>query len=279
MLKSRIITATFLIIAVLAIIFYAPPLVQAAMILLICLLSGYEWLNLIGAQTPQKILFYVLLIVCALIFYYAALTYYLPDVVGITLCISLVGWVFAFIAVLYYQKGRMLWSSNVWVNTLIGLWLIVPFGAGTFYLLDNFLPKIFLILLLVIACADSFAYFSGRLSSRLGSPHLLSSRVSPGKSWEGVFGGMLCTALVLYIVFDLMLNFMSWQLLVFMVFVVIPVSIIGDLFESMVKRIYGVKDSGKLLPGHGGLLDRLDSLTAAVPIFVWCTIYLKSGGY
>ncbi len=279
MLKSRIITATLLIIAVLAIILYAPPILQAIVILLICLASGFEWLRIIGAKTAQKILFYAALIFCAVGFYYAVLFYYLPDVVGITLCISLVGWVFAFIAVLFYQKGRMLWPANVWVNTLIGLWLIVPFGAGTYYLLDNFLSIIFLILLLVIACADSFAYFSGRLCARLGSHHLLSSRVSPGKSWEGVLGGMICTALVLYIVFDLILNFMTWQLFVFMVFVIIPVSIIGDLFESMVKRIYGVKDSGTLLPGHGGLLDRLDSLTAAVPIFAWCTIYLTYSGY
>ncbi len=274
MLKSRIITATFIIITVLAIIFYAPPLLQAVSILLICFVLGYEWLRMIGAKTPQKILFYVALIVCELLLYFKS------HWLGIALWVSVIGWVFAIISILFYQNQRMLWPSNVWLNTLIGLWLIVPFGAGTFFLLDYFLPKMFLFLLLGIACADSFAYFSGRLCGRLGSRHLLSSRVSPGKSWEGVLGGMICTALVFYVVLDLILNVMTWQFSAFMVFVIIPVSIIGDLFESMVKRIYGVKDSGKLLPGHGGLLDRLDSLTAAVPVFTWCFIYLpKSSGY
>lgn len=279
MLKKRIITATLLIGLVLVTIFYGNALMQAAVLFALCLGAGHEWLKIIGAKTAQQILFYAVLILCVIVFYYANVTYYLKDWVGITLCMSLVGWVSAFIAVVFYQKGRTLWSSNVWVNTVIGLWLIVPFGVGAFFLLDYFSYKIFLILLLVIACADSFAYFSGQLWGRLGGKYdLLASRVSPGKSWQGVWGGMICTGLVLYIL-DLVFNFMTWQLFVFMIFIIIPISIMGDLFESMVKRICGVKDSGTLLPGHGGLLDRLDSLTAAVPVFAWCCIYLTSSGY
>lgn len=279
MLKKRIITATLLIGLVLVTMFYGNALIKAAVLFAFCLGAGHEWLKIIGAKTAQQISFYAALILCVIVFYYAHITYYLKDWVGITLCISLVGWVFAFIAVIFYQKGRTLWSSNVWVNTLIGLWLIVPFGVGAFFLLNYFSYKIFLILLLVIACADSFAYFSGQLWGRLGGNyHLLASRVSPGKSWEGVWGGMICTALVLFIL-GLFSNLITWQLVALMVFVIIPISIMGDLFESMVKRIYGVKDSGTLLPGHGGLLDRLDSLTAAVPVFVWCCIYLTYSGH
>lgn len=278
MLKSRVITATLLIIAVLATILFAPLLVKAAVLLLFSLGCGHEWLKMIGATTLQKIFFYLVLVISAAVIY---LTPPVSDIVLAILWISTIGWLFAFIAILFYQRQRVMWSSNRWINTLIGLWLIVPFWTGSYFLLAHFLPKIFLILLLVVCCADSFAYFSGRLAGRMTKCHLLASHVSPGKTWEGVIGGMLSTAIILLVVLLVLDKQILWSYLLFMVFAIIPISIVGDLFESMVKRIYGVKDSGTLLPGHGGLLDRLDSLTAAVPIFAFVILsgLFTRGGY
>jgi phosphatidate cytidylyltransferase len=112
--------------------------------------------------------------------------------------------------------------------------------------------------------ADIGAYFSGR---RFGK-RKLAPRVSPGKSWEGVFGGLLATLLICLLVG----LYRGWSTLdLFLALagtaVVVLVSVVGDLTESMFKRQSGVKDSSNLLPGHGGVLDRIDSLTAAIPLF------------
>lgn len=256
MLKKRILTAIFLISIVVATIFYANALIQAGVILAVCLLAGYEWLRLINAKIVQKILFYVALVFCAVLFYC------IPSFADAALWVSLIGWLFAFFAIIAYQRERLMWPSNLWINTLIGLWLIVPMWAGLFLLLE-FNGLLALLLLILVWSSDIFAYFAGRKWGR----HLLASRVSPGKSWEGVVGAVLGTAIVIYFMIPL-------GPLFFIALAMIPVSIIGDLFESMVKRIYGVKDSGQLLPGHGGVLDRLDSLTAAAPLFAWACFFL-----
>jgi phosphatidate cytidylyltransferase len=119
-----------------------------------------------------------------------------------------------------------------------------------------------LYLLVLIAAADVGAYFGGRLFGR----HKLAPQVSPGKTWEGFVAGVVaaaCVAVAGAIIFDM--PFWPWLVLCLLVAVV---SVIGDLTESMFKRHVGLKDSGRLLPGHGGLLDRIDSLTAAAPTFL-----------
>jgi phosphatidate cytidylyltransferase len=121
-----------------------------------------------------------------------------------------------------------------------------------------------LFVLLLVWTADIGAYFAGR---RWGK-RKLAPRVSPGKSWEGVYGGLAATTL-------LAMLFALWQplgpmggvALVVITAVVTLTSVLGDLFESMLKRYRNIKDSSQLLPGHGGVLDRIDSLTAAIPIF------------
>jgi phosphatidate cytidylyltransferase len=112
---------------------------------------------------------------------------------------------------------------------------------------------------------DIGAYFSGR---RFGK-HKLAATISPGKTWEGVYGGILATLVWMLLVYSLV---DGWQLglLHFLLIglATVSISIVGDLFESVLKREAGVKDSGKLLPGHGGVLDRIDSVIAAAPVFV-----------
>jgi phosphatidate cytidylyltransferase len=113
----------------------------------------------------------------------------------------------------------------------------------------------------IVSTADICAYFSGRAFGK----HKLAKNVSPGKSWEGVIGGVLaCVTLALLIAYFADKN--VWLTLL----IVIPTafsSVLGDLLESMIKRHRGIKDSGSILPGHGGVLDRIDGLTAAIPVF------------
>ena len=119
-------------------------------------------------------------------------------------------------------------------------------------------------MLLLVWGADIGAYFVGRALGR----RKLAPNVSPGKSWEGVYGGMAVTA-ALALVFALwqQLSLSAGLALVALTLGVTLVSVLGDLLESMLKRHRGLKDSSALLPGHGGVLDRIDSLTAAVPVF------------
>ena len=120
---------------------------------------------------------------------------------------------------------------------------------------------------MLVWAADSGAYFSGRVFGK----RKLAPKVSPGKSWEGVVGGLI-TALVLAFVFihfsgDALVGERNISGFVILSVATVAISVLGDLTESMFKRESGVKDSSQLIPGHGGVLDRIDSLTAAVPFF------------
>jgi phosphatidate cytidylyltransferase len=121
-----------------------------------------------------------------------------------------------------------------------------------------------LAVMVLVWVADIGAYFSGR---RFGK-NKLAPQVSPGKSWEGVYGGLAASLLVTLVV-GLSRDWSGSALLIALAgaAVVVLISVVGDLTESMFKRQAGLKDSSNLLPGHGGVLDRIDSLTAAIPVF------------
>ena len=121
-------------------------------------------------------------------------------------------------------------------------------------------------MVIVVAAADIGAYFAGK---RFGE-HKLADQVSPAKTWEGFWGGVVACALLALLLFYLLPDHAAHIGLVSVVAVIITTglaSVVGDLTVSMVKRESGVKDSGSLLPGHGGVLDRLDSLSAAAPVY------------
>lgn len=159
----------------------------------------------------------------------------------------------------------LLWTQvhikNSWLMGLTGLMALVPFGLAMIALRD-FNPFILLSIAMIVWIADSAAYFTGK---RYGK-HKLAPLVSPGKTWEGVAGAWLATSIYALIMIKIT-GLSYWFILLF--WALMAMSILGDLFESLIKRQAGVKDSGKLLPGHGGLLDRVDALMPVVPFVVF----------
>jgi phosphatidate cytidylyltransferase len=145
-----------------------------------------------------------------------------------------------------------------------GLVVLVASWVALMGLRDEFGPGYVLFLFLLIWVADIGAYFAGRRWGR----RKLASIISPGKTWEGALGAGTA-ALALALAGAVVLDWGSrWPGFVAICMVTVGFSIAGDLFESMMKRQRGLKDSGSLLPGHGGVLDRVDSLTAAAPVFL-----------
>jgi len=126
-----------------------------------------------------------------------------------------------------------------------------------------------LFVLLLVWGADSGAYMFGKMFGK----HKLAPKVSPGKTWEGFLGGLVTSALIAVLFATLAPLTVSTGTLVICAIIATLASVLGDLTESMFKREAGIKDSGNLIPGHGGILDRIDSLTAAVPVFA-CLLLL-----
>jgi phosphatidate cytidylyltransferase len=173
-------------------------------------------------------------------------------------------WAIALLWVKGYPASAGLWGNRPMLS-LMGMLVLVPAWLAVIYLLsyDNG-GLLLLFMIVVVAAADIGAYFAGRRFGR----RKLAPDVSPGKSWEGVWGGLLaCTLLAVLTWWWLRPEQLGFAGILAVVLSTALVSVLGDLVESMVKRHRGVKDSGVLLPGHGGFLDRLDGYTAAAPVF------------
>ncbi|WP_034912459.1 MULTISPECIES: phosphatidate cytidylyltransferase [Erwinia] len=283
MLKSRLITAFILIPIVIAALFLLPPSGFAITILAICMLAAWEWGQLAGlASRAQRI---ALAATCGLLLVVMLSTLpawqhsvLLPQVTG-SLWAALAWWIVALILVLFYPTSASLWRTSRPLRLLFGILTIVPFFWGMMalrqyhYDVDHFAGAWWLLYIMFLVWgADSGAYMFGRLFGK----HKLAPKVSPGKTWEGFFGGLLCSAIISWL-FGLWapLSIPAVTLLTCSVVAALA-SVLGDLTESMFKREAGIKDSGNLIPGHGGILDRIDSLTAAVPVFA-CLLLLVFG--
>ncbi|MFS1537633.1 MAG: phosphatidate cytidylyltransferase [Candidatus Phlomobacter fragariae] len=278
-LNSRIITAIILIPLVIAVLFFFPPNLFGYVIIVICSLAAWEWSQFIGWTAQIK------RIICAVLFGISLLGLQLSfqDLSQLTtesliiyiLSAGLVWWLVAIILVVTFPTSARFWSQSVILKILFGILTILPFYCGMLvlksidYHIDNFIGACcVLYVMLLVWSADTGAYFFGHLFGK----HKLAAQVSPGKTLEGMLGGMLTAGIVAWL-FSLSVPalLISKSLLLCSVIVVI-VSVFGDLTESMFKRQSGIKDSSYLIPGHGGVLDRIDSLTAAIPVFAGLTL-------
>jgi phosphatidate cytidylyltransferase len=257
-LKQRVLTAVVLIPLTLLGLFALDGGLFALFTGAIVLLGAWEWANLSGYEKLAPRLGYVAALAGAMLvgWYSQAVWATWP------LWIALLGWLISGYWVATYPASVRQWH-HVNLRLLAGLWVLLPCWVGFVQLRANGAEWL-LYVLLMVWLADIGAYFAGRRYGR----RKLAPQVSPGKSWEGVYGGMAVTA-VLALVFAIVLGLSVSHGLGLMITTVVVtlVSVLGDLLESMFKRLRGIKDSGALLPGHGGVLDRIDSLTAAVPLF------------
>lgn len=258
MLKQRIITAIILIPLFLLFLFYASPVWFCIISALITLGGAWEWSNLMGVRSMLGRCIYLGLMILA--FAWAL-------VIPITSVFVIAGlwWLVATFLVVIYPRASALWGKSVFVCGLMGIFVLLPCWASLNYI-RNLTNGIYALLFLFILIwgADSIAYFVGR---KWGVTKLIP-QVSPGKSRQGLYGALVSSVFIALIaLWWCEMPYAAWLPVVILSLLTVIFSVVGDLFESMMKRQVGIKDSGKLLPGHGGLLDRIDSLTAAAPIF------------
>ena len=272
MLKQRVLTALALVLVVLLVIIVFPEPLFQAFVMLSAAIGAWEWSKLAGLNSKRARLRYTGVFVLLLFI----AQHFIADVVVPVLLLAQLFWILALAFICFYPKYTQLWGSRLFL-CFSGLWVLLPFWLAIIYLRSQ-VEFVFLILMLLalVAAADIGAYFFGRAFGK----RKLAVHVSPNKSWEGFWGGALsCSILVAAFSIYYSLNYAQLSIQTYFVLVAVGAllssySVVGDLLESMVKRFRNVKDSGNILPGHGGILDRVDGITAAAPIYTLLVISL-----
>ena len=269
MLKQRFITAVIMAgLFLSAVIFLSLPWLAFIFAVLICL-GGWEWSRLCEWESPVARVAYVLVLaaVLGLLYVYCQLgATPQREQIQPFLGLACLWWSLALLWVKGYPGSAVFWRTKAMRN-LMGLLVLAPAWMASVYLVS--FPRgggLIVVMVLVVAAADIGAYFAGRAWGK----HKLAEVVSPKKTWEGFWGGMAASsvlALLLWSQLPPQQAHISLAEVLVVLLVTALASVVGDLTVSMVKREAGVKDSGSLLPGHGGILDRLDSLCGAAPVF------------
>lgn len=256
MLVKRVLTALVLVVLLGIVLVVLPPAYAVAALALLVLAGASEWAKFAGLVTyPGRLAYMGVCGAAMAAMWFATVA---PGALERLLLLTLLWWALAFLWLVYRPE-----RGNTWFAGIAGLFALAPMwvAAGRIYLSGEHGFAYLLFPILVAGAADVGAYFAGRRFGR----RKLAPRVSPNKTWEGALGGLAFAALV---------GFAGWwwfrmPLAAFLplTMAVALISIVGDLTESMFKRQAGLKDSGRMLPGHGGVLDRIDSLTSAIPLF------------
>ena len=257
MLRTRVITALLLVAGLALILFAMPPLAAVLTFAAVAALAAWEWGGLMKQDQPARVMYaFVLLLFCW------QLTVAAPELVPGLLGISAAFWI---LAVPLWFRFKWTLAGNDFFGYLIGALVILPTWAAM-VALHAVSTWLMLAVMALVWVADISAYFAGRAFGK----RKLAPAISPGKTWEGVAG-----AVVGVLVYGgIVLSFsplagkipLAWPLLGILLILLTAVSVMGDLFESLLKRQAGIKDSSNLLPGHGGVLDRIDALTSTLPV-------------
>lgn len=262
MLKQRIITALILVTLLLAALFALPRVGWSVLVFGMVMLGTTEWARLSNLSERGAMAYWWLTFaVMAGIIGFEAANAVLPKLFHLS--------VYALSALLWLALVP-LWLTQGWqvrrpvVMALVGWMVLIPTGLAMMDL-RAMSPWLLLGIMAMVWMADTAAYFAGRKFGK----HKLAPSISPGKTWEGVAGAVLGVSL--YVVLaawysELVHGYLNFIMLIFVSWFGVVLSVIGDLFESAVKRQAGVKDSGALLPGHGGILDRIDAMTSTLPM-------------
>ena len=256
MLKTRLVTSLLLVTALVAALVYLPPVYWYMLMLVTVSIGAWEWAGMSGLAKPTKLIYASLLLVPGLL-----IVFYKPQLLQMLILwgilIAAVFWLFI-APILLISKAQI---RNRLVLSIIGLIVILPFGLSMLALRE-LNPLLLLLFMVAVWIADSAAYFVGKKFGK----HKLAPMISPGKTWEGVVGAWFAVS-----VYGVILCYLTHQnyWFILMLWGVTVISIMGDLLESLFKRQAGVKDSGSLLPGHGGILDRIDGLTSSMPLITF----------
>ncbi len=259
MLKQRVITAVILAILAVLALFKSTDIVWQWVVLLIGAVMAWEWSGLARLTALwQKAVFSLLV---SLISWLGLAWLSIQSIVVLTLIEALL---LVFVVLRYQSSQGKDGPTSVVFILMAGILSVVLFTSALTLFRNEFSPQIVLLSLLVIWAVDTGAYFTGK---RFGKTKL-AQYVSPGKTWEGVWGGVVLAFVIslmglMWLQIELTL---SMGLFAILLAAVALFSVLGDLFESVLKRQSGVKDSGTIFPGHGGMLDRADSLLIAIPM-------------
>lgn len=260
MLKKRLLTYIVLVALILVWVIYSPMPVFNFFLTVLLILAVWEWTRLIGLINNWQRWGYLILLLGI------NFSIYLGQIFTLNVIyLALVCWFFILFAIVFYPKGLRLWANSVTLAVL-GIIILISFWLSLALLRNTEKGTMLTLYLLFLVCtADTVAYLIGKLWGK----HKLAKEISPGKTIQGAIGGLI-GAIAASVIGGFVFSITGWQWfswVSFAIFVAL-ISICGDLFISMLKRQQGLKDSGKLLPGHGGVLDRLDSLLSAAPLFL-----------
>ncbi|MCP4271575.1 MAG: phosphatidate cytidylyltransferase [Gammaproteobacteria bacterium] len=284
---QRIITALIMLVFALYAIFFLPLETFSGVVAIIVLIGSWEWSGFFNKNNRLLKIIYVLITAAFMwVIYNHSLPqeywngwiipegikewFQLKDLAFISVVLACIWWVFAFVLVLVFPKISSSLINNIFLMAIIGWLMLLPTwvaltGIRSIGMALDFHrgSSILLFSLCLVWAADTGAFIAGKAFGK----HKLAPHVSPKKTWEGVVGGAILAILVA-IISSHLLSIPDKQLpgLALMVVVIVSYSVIGDLTESIFKRLAGVKDSGNILPGHGGVLDRIDGLTAVMPL-------------
>lgn len=264
-MRSRIMTALALAVLLVGGIVYAPPVVTAIMLGLILVVGAWEWSAFLAVGPGGRWAYMLVLALLGLIAYLRPLE---PARFTAVMVIGVIWWLVALAWILWAPQrvGRV-------AAALAGILALLPTWAALMRIDQLWArgPEWTLFVLALAFAADTGAFFAGRYFGRVH----LAPRVSPNKTWEGVLGGMVLTA-ILGLIAAAWFNQPLWRFIP-LCLLAAAFSIIGDLTESLLKRHVHLKDSGRLFPGHGGVLDRIDSVTAATPVIALSLMWLGVG--
>ena len=256
-LRSRVLTALVLAVVLITVVLGLPAPATLVLIALVVLTGAWEWSALLGLTKTAARIGYVLLVLAALAVAWALSRE--PAALRGLLLLAGAWWLVALLWLALAPKSVRGWSASI-----AGLFALVPAAVALaeIRLTPGYGAALTLFTLMLIVAADTGAFFAGRQFGRVP----LAPQVSPGKTWEGVIGGLVFSGLVAW-------GGAAWfgvapLQMVSVGLVTAAFSVVGDLTESMLKRYAGVKDSGSIFPGHGGVLDRIDSVTAGAPLLL-----------
>ena len=275
MLKTRIVTAVLLLSAFFAALFFLPPVGWVIFATVVATVAAWEWGALMRLNDSARVALGVVVAFVCLV-----LMVQVPAALGLEAGFPEAAWRFGrwfyCPAAAFWMLCVPLWMRQRWLlprsilGVAVGLVLILP----TWLALVQLKQAGGLSLIAIMATvwlADIAAYFFGRTFGR----HKLAPSISPGKTWEGALGGGLAVVVYGFVLAPKLPEALAGNLALLLIVLILltAVSVIGDLFESLLKRQAGLKDSSSILPGHGGVLDRIDSLTSTLPLvaLVWLT--------